>query len=98
MRGQVSGLHRHVRAGADCDAHVGTRQRRRVVDSVPDHADDPAFLLQTLDLGGLVAWQHLREHAIHAQFAGDGFGGAAIVARDHGDFQPHPAQPLDRRS
>ena len=39
----VGGLHRHIGARADRDAHIGLRQRRRVVDAVADHRHDLAL-------------------------------------------------------
>ena len=38
----VGGGHRHIGAGADGDAEIGLRQRRRVVDAVANHGHDPA--------------------------------------------------------
>ena len=41
-------LHRDVGAGAHRDADVRLRQRRRVVDAVARHRDEPPFALQAL--------------------------------------------------
>src|SRR5918998_1405350 len=87
-QGQVRGLDRHVRAGADGDAHVRLRQGWGVVDAVADHADPLAVRLQPLYLGGLVLRQDLGEDPVYAELAGDGPGGARVVAGEHGDLEP----------
>ena len=52
-------LDRHVGAGAHGDADIGGRQRRRVVDAVARHGDDPALAAQLLDHRALLLGQHL---------------------------------------
>ena len=58
------GLDRDVGARPDRDADVGPGERRRVVDPVADHRDDPAVGLQLLDDRGLVAGQDLGADAL----------------------------------
>ena len=79
----VGGLHRHVRAGADRDADVGLRERGRVVDAVAHHRDAPALRLQLGDLGCLVARQHLGDHFVDPELAGDALAVCAAVAGEH---------------
>ncbi len=48
---QVGRLDRDVGAGADREAEICLRERRRVVDAVADHRDDPPSSCSALDLG-----------------------------------------------
>ena len=52
-------FHRDVGAGAHGDADIGGGQRRRVVDAVAGHRDDPPGLLQLCDHRALLIGQHL---------------------------------------
>jgi hypothetical protein len=85
----------HVRARADGDADVGLGQGRGVVDAVADHAHALTLGLETLDLPRLVLGPHLGQTAVYAELPGDGPGGAAVVAGEHGDLQPQGVQSLD---
>ena len=67
----VAGLDRDVAPGADRDADVGLRERRRVVDAVADHGDDPPFILQPANLVALPFRQHARDDAVDAGDARD---------------------------
>ena len=67
----VAGLDRDVAPRADRDAHVGLRERRRVVDAVADHRDDAALTLQPANLVALPFRQHARDDAVDAGAARD---------------------------
>jgi hypothetical protein len=53
-RDDVGGLDRHIGAGADRRADVGSGEGGGVVDAITDHGDLAAFGLKPLDLAGLV--------------------------------------------
>ena len=55
-----------------------------------------ALLLQFLDLVGLLAWQHIRQNDVDAQFRRDAFGRALIVAGQHRHLDTPFAQFRDR--
>ena len=78
-------LDRHVGAGADRQADVGAGERGRVVDTVTDHGDRQATLLQRGDRRVLVLWKHLGEDLVDADVGGDTLGDLAGVAGDHHD-------------
>ena len=68
--GEVAGLDGHVGARADGDAEVGLGERGGVVDAVADHGDGVALGLEALDLGDLVAGQHLGHDPVDADLGG----------------------------
>ena len=68
-------LHRHVGARAHGDAHVGLRQRRRVVDAVAGHGHDVPFGLEALDDLRFCVGQDLGLDLVDAERAPDGLGG-----------------------
>ena len=72
-------------------------QRGCVVDAVADHANDVAFALEAGDFCGLVTGEDLGEYAVDACGAGDGFGGSAVVAGEHDDFEPESTKGGDTR-
>ncbi len=53
--------------------------------------------MQQLDLGRLVFGQHLGEHPVDADLAGDRLGGAVVVAGDHHHLETEVMHPTDRR-
>jgi len=73
-------------AGADRDADVGLRQRRRVIHTVADHRDPLALRLQRFDVTGLVGRKHLGKEPLDAERTGNGGSRARIVAGDHHGF------------
>ena len=68
----------------------------RVVDAVADHRDDVPLVLQRDDVLGLLRRQHLGEHVLDADLAGDGGGGGGVVAGEHPHLQPEGLQLGDR--
>ena len=68
---------------------------RRVVDAIADHAHAPALELELADLIRLLLGQHFREHAVHADLAGDRLRGGAVVARQHRDLETQSLEPAD---
>ena len=73
----VAGLDRDVGAGADRDADVGLRERRRVVDAVADHRDDLPGGLPALDLRDFALGQHARDDRVDAGLPRDRFAPCA---------------------
>jgi hypothetical protein len=59
----------------------------RVVDAVADHRHRPKRAPAAADLGHLALGQHLGQHVVNAGLPGDGLGGAAVIAGDHGRLQ-----------
>src|SRR5208337_4722912 len=94
-QGDVGGLDGHVGTGADRNAQVGLDQRGCVVDAIANHGDDPAFVLESANLGDFVFGQHLGQHSVDADLFGDRGSRAGVVAGDHGDLQPHGVQLTD---
>ena len=95
-QGDVGGGDRDVGAGAQGDAEVGLGERRAVVDAVTGHRDDVALVLQRDDVVGLLRRQHLGEHVLDADLAGDGGRGGGVVAGQHPHLQPEGLQLGDR--
>ena len=91
----VAGLARGLRAGVHGDAHVGLRERRRVVGAVADHRDQLAALLLLADARELVLGLGLGDEVVHARLGGDGGGGERIVAGDHHGADAHRAELLE---
>ena len=90
---------RDVGAGADRDADIGLRQRRRVVDAVADHRDDRARGLEPRDLGGLVGGQDLGQHPIGSMptCARDRVARSRrLIAGEHPDLDARPLERGDR--
>ena len=81
----VGGFRRGGRAtGADRDAHVGERQRGRVVDAVADHDRGPVPA-RFHDCFDLLCGGAFGEHGVHTDDRADGFGDVGPVAGDHLD-------------
>ena len=93
---QVGGLDGDVGAGADREAEVGLRERRRVVDAVADHRDRVALRLQPLDLGHLPGRVDLGQHAVDPDLVRDLLGGLAGVAGQQHRCQAERLQLADR--
>ncbi len=64
----------------------------RVVDAVANKRQRAVALLQALHGLDLAAGQHFGHHFVDAQLAGNGLGGVAVVAGDHGHLQPQLVQ------
>ena len=97
---QQAALHQHhirrldgdVRTGADGKAHIGLRQRRGIVDAVAHHGHPLPLLLELGHALGLILRQHLSDDLIHADLAGDGVGGALVVAGQQHHSAAHATQ------
>ena len=63
------------------------RQRRRVVDAVARHRDEPALGLEALDRVRFLIRQHLRHDVVDAETARHRLRGRAVVAGQHDDLQ-----------
>ena len=90
--GHVGSLQRHLGAcGAHCDADIGTRQRRRVIDPVPDKGH-PAAFGHAADQADLVAGQQFGVDllGVEAEFPADPERDGVAVAGHHRPFA-HPA-------
>jgi hypothetical protein len=59
------------------------RQRRRVVDTVAGHGNDPAFVLQTLDDLGFFGRQNLSFEVFDSEAPRNLLGGSLVVAGEH---------------
>ena len=70
-QGDAGGFHRDIGAGAHGDTDVGDGQRRRIVDAVTDHADDPTRTVQCLDGLGLALGLHAAARFIHTGLLAD---------------------------
>ena len=92
----VARLDRHVRPGADGDAHVGRHQRRRVVHAVAHHRHPLALALQLLDLRRLLLRQHLAKTVSMPSSSRHGVGDRLGVAGQHHDLDALLVQPLHR--
>ncbi len=78
-------------------ADVGGGERRRVVDAVAGHRDDPALLTQPLNHPALVLRQDFRLDLGDAELARDRFGRRAIVAGQHDDAHARVLAARGRR-
>ena len=81
---------------AQRDRDIGLLQGDRIVDAVADEANLAAFLLQLLDIIGLLGRQHLGEVAVDAEFGGEFSRRRFVVAGDDRDVLNAPgAQASD---
>ena len=85
-QGDGSALDRDVRAGADSEADIGCRQRRRIIDAIADHGHGMPLAAHFADYFGLVLGQDLRPVIINAGLGGDGASGGFHVAGHHHDL------------
>ena len=92
---EVTGLDRDVGAGAHGQAQVGLRERRGVVDAVPDHGDRPALVLQPADDVHLVARQHLGDHLLDPDLGRHRPRHGLVVAGQQDRGEPEVAQLTD---
>lgn len=81
-----------VRTGADGKAHIGLRQRRGIVDAVAHHGHPLTLLLELGHALGLILRQHLCDDLIYADLAGNGVGGALVVAGEQHHSAAHAPQ------
>ena len=84
-QGDAAALHGDVGAGAHGDAHVGLRERGRVVDAVAGHGDHSSLLLQLADHVQLPFRQDSSFEFVDAQLLRDEGGCESIVACNHDD-------------
>ena len=89
-------FHRDVGAGSHGDADFGGGERRRVVDAVAGHRDDPSGLLQFCDHRALLIGQHFRLDVGDAEAARDGVRRGPVVAGQHDDLDAFGRQRLQR--
>ena len=66
------------------NANIGRRQRRRVIDAVPDH-DGRIETLLSAHRVDLVGRNAIRQHAIQVERGSDGLRGSRAIAGDHAD-------------
>ncbi len=87
----VGGFERNIRAAAHGDSDIRRSQRRRVVDPVPDLADDETVTLQFADDPALVFRQQVGAD-LDAELLSDCTCRARIVAGQHDCFDAHFGQ------
>ncbi len=87
---------RHVGSGADCNADIGLRQSRRVVDPVANHGHTFALLLQLSDIRRFLRGEHFGKHSLDTELARHRFCGAPAVAAHHDRFDPRRVEPPNR--
>ena len=88
----VAGFARRDRAGVHGHAHVGLRQRRRIVGAVAAHGDQLALGLFVADELQLVLGRGLGQEVVDPRLGRDRGGGHRVVARDHDGADAHAAQ------
>src|SRR5690606_34347600 len=81
-QGDAGGLHGHVGAAAHGDADIRGGQRRRIVDTVPDHGYGVSVAFECGDMRGLVGWQYLGMYPVDAEQTADVAGTAGVVTAD----------------
>ena len=91
----VAGLLGRLGAGVHGHPHVGLGQRRRVVGAVAGHGHQVALGLLLLDEPHLGLGRRLGQVVVHPGLAGDGGGGARVVAGDHHGADAHGAEALE---
>ena len=91
----VAGFLGGLGAGVHRQAHVGLRQRRRVVGAVAHHRDQLAFGLLLAEVGELDLGRRFGDEIVDAGLLGDGRRGERVVAGDHDRAQAHLAQLFD---
>jgi hypothetical protein len=64
----VSRFNGDIRAGADGNADISLRERRRIVHTIACHGDNETSGLHLLDLGDFLVWKHLGDHFVEANF------------------------------
>ena len=83
-----------VRPGANGDAHLGTGQRRGIVDAVPHHGHG-AGLGQALYFRRLIRRQHTGAHLVDAHLLGHRLSGARVVAGDQSGLDAQRMESSD---
>ena len=81
----VRALDRDVGPRPHRDAHVRSRERRRVVHAVSRHRDDPALALEARHGLGLGRREDPRDDLVDSELRADALGGRLRVAREHHD-------------
>ena len=72
-----------IAAAAHGDAHIGLRQRGRIVDTVADHRHLVPLALQAFNRIGFTVRQHSGNHLINARLFGDSVGGGGVISGQH---------------
>src|SRR5208282_6018156 len=78
------------RSAAQRNGDVGFFQSNGVVDTVANEADGSPFLLQKLDVFGLILRQNFRKIAVHTQLFGEIASRAVVIARNDGQMLGAP--------
>ena len=91
----ISGLNGDIGSGAHRHAHIGLRQRGRIVDPIAHIGKAAILLLKPPHRLHLALGHDLRHHLVYAQTRGNGMGGGASVASNHRHFQ---AQRMECRN
>ena len=91
----VAGFLRRLGAGVHGHADVGLGERGRVVGAVAGHGHELALRLLVLDEAHLRLGRRLGEEVVDAGLAGDGRGGARVVAGDHDRADAHGAEAVE---
>ena len=89
-------FHRNVSARSHGNADFSRRERRRVVDAVAGHRDDPAGLLQFCHHRALLVGQHFRLDVGDAEAFCDGVRRGPVVAGQHDDLDALGRQRFER--
>ncbi len=76
-------------------ADIGLRERRRIVDAVTDHGDDPPCAMQLRYGRCLVLWLHAAARFIHAGLGADRRRDFCGITREHQRAYAHIAQGGD---
>src|SRR6185312_12175863 len=92
----VACFDRNLRSGSDRHADVGGDECWRVVNTVAHHRHTLALPLQRFDVRRLVLRQHLREHGVDTEIAGNSLRHGARIAGHHHHFDPRFVQPPHR--
>src|SRR5215204_2118085 len=85
----VAGLFGGLRPRVHRHAHVGLRERGRVVRAVAGHGDEFAFGLLALNQSHLVFGPGFGEEVVNARFARNRRRRERVVTRDHYGLNPH---------
>jgi hypothetical protein len=83
-------------AGTHGDADIGRRQRRRVVDAVAGHRDNPAGLAQPGHDGALLIGQHLGFGVSNPELLRHGLRRGSVVTGHHDHLHALSRQCLQR--
>src|SRR4030043_352949 len=97
-QGNFARLHGDIGTCTNGDTDICLGQCRSIVNAVPPHCPPLSLFLQFLDLSSLMLRKHFSQDTVNACFSSNSFCRAPVVAGEHGCFNTHPAQRLDRFS